>query len=1076
MNTSKPHLRLLIIAILLTTALTGCSPQAKKARWLERAERNFKAGEYDKAKIDYMAVLRIEPQNATAIQRLGLIWSEDGSALLALPYLMKTRELNPGDLVSRNKLANALVFMGDWGGARQEAIAILRQAPSNGEALLVLAETARTPEQLAELEQELQAFPAKGAAEFHLTAAAIALRKNDQATARTELQQAVAADPKSSVAHIALGSFARERKDIAKAGEEFKAAADVSPVRSSARIKYAEFLLATGASDQAKALLNELTRKAPDYLPAWQILSQAALSEKNYKDALALLDNVFSRDPQNLDARVLQANILLVTGEPKKALEFLEKLDSAYNGKIPGVKFQVARAALANNNRAQAETALNQAIAANPNYADAILALTELNLRFGQAEPAAAAMTDLLKKRPELPQTRLLLSGAFQLLGRLDDAAGVLQEQIRIWPADARAHVLLSLIFRQQNKMSEARQALEKALQITPKDIAIFAQLVDLDLAEKKFDAAFQRARELMEKQPDSARVQFLEAKVFFAQKDYPAAEAALQKTLSLDPNLPEAYDLLVRTYLASNRLPEAAKELEGALAKHPDNAQKAMTLALVREKMKDFQGAADAYEKVLAVKPDFVPALNNLAYLYAEHLNQPQKAVEIARKARTAQPDDPSVADTLGWALFKQQDYPQALALLQESAAKLTTVPEVQFHLGMARYMMGQADAAKAAFEQALKAPADFAGKEEAQRRLALLKAGAGQQTLSRDALEKLLAEQPADIVGWMRLGEMYEAEKNLPKAAEAYERARQLNPNLLAANLKLAQFNAGFLQNKEKALDLAKKARELAPNDPAVAGTLGAIVLRAGNYQWAYSLLQDAAREKSADASVLHSLAWAAYSLGKVAEARQAMQKASAAAVPDSPEKKDVDNFLALTVIEENPSQVGPVEQRIKNTLDAQPDYVPALMGRAALQVQRGDAAQAAATYAEILRRYPDFAPAQRELAAAYSHSPDSLGKASELAARARKSLPDDAQLARILAEISFKRKEFGYAIQLFQESARKQPLDAVALYQLGIAELETTKTADGLNHLRGALAAGLDNASAADAQRRIAEAQKK
>ena len=156
------------------------------------------------------------------------------------------------------------------------------------------------------------------------------------------------------------------------------------------------------------------------------------------------------------------------------------------------------------------------------------------------------------------------------------------------------------------------------------------------------------------------------------------------------------------------------------------------MTLALVREKMKDFQGAADAYEKVLASKADFVPALNNLAYLYAEHLNQPKKAVEIARKARTAQPADPSVADTLGWALFKQKDYPQALALLQESAEKLTTSPLVQFHLGMARYMMGQPDAAKAAFEQALKAPADFTGKEEAQRRLALLKTGADQQALS--------------------------------------------------------------------------------------------------------------------------------------------------------------------------------------------------------------------------------------------------------------------------------------------------------------------------------------------------------
>ena len=116
------------------------------------------------------------------------------------------------------------------------------------------------------------------------------------------------------------------------------------------------------------------------------------------------------------------------------------------------------------------------------------------------------------------------------------------------------------------------------------------------------------------------------------------------------------------------------------------------MTLGLVREKMKDFPSAAVAYEKVLARSPDSVPALNNLAYLYAEHLNEPQKAVELARKARNEQPGDASVADTLGWALFKQRDYPQALVFLQEAGEMLGTNPDVQFHLGMASLHDGAA------------------------------------------------------------------------------------------------------------------------------------------------------------------------------------------------------------------------------------------------------------------------------------------------------------------------------------------------------------------------------------------------
>ena len=80
---------------------------------------------------------------------------------------MKTRELNSGDLVSRKKLASALASVGNWGEAKKEATEILRQAPSDGEALLTLAETPRAPEQLQEVKQELNAFPAKNTPEFH---------------------------------------------------------------------------------------------------------------------------------------------------------------------------------------------------------------------------------------------------------------------------------------------------------------------------------------------------------------------------------------------------------------------------------------------------------------------------------------------------------------------------------------------------------------------------------------------------------------------------------------------------------------------------------------------------------------------------------------------------------------------------------------------------------------------------------------------------------------------------------------------------------------------------------------------
>ena len=186
-------------------------------------------------------------------------------------------------------------------------------------------------------------------------------------------------------------------------------------------------------------------------------------------------------------------------------------------------------------------------------------------------------------------------------------------------------------------------------------------------------------------------------------------------------------------------------------------------------------------------------------------------------------------------------------------------------------------------------------------------------------------MQEHPADVIAWLQLAEAREAVDDLPKAAEAYEKARQLNPNLLQANLKLAQLNAGVLQNREKALALAKKARELAPNDLGVTATLGRIALQAGNYQWAYSLLQDAAREKGEGAAVSHDLAWAAYDLGKVAQARDTMQKVRATGTADSLERDDAEISLAFTLIEKEPRQLSVIAPRIEPTLQSRADYLP-------------------------------------------------------------------------------------------------------------------------------------------------------
>ena len=88
---------------------------------------------------------------------------------------------------------------------------------------------------------------------------------------RAQLKHALSLNPSSVEAHLALAKLYWRENDLATADREFKAAAELAPPRSPAHLIYAEFKVRTGATDEAKVRLKEITRKVPDSLTAWRL-------------------------------------------------------------------------------------------------------------------------------------------------------------------------------------------------------------------------------------------------------------------------------------------------------------------------------------------------------------------------------------------------------------------------------------------------------------------------------------------------------------------------------------------------------------------------------------------------------------------------------------------------------------------------------------------------------------------------------------------------------------------------------------------------------------------------------------
>src|SRR5262249_24982163 len=144
---------------------------------------------------------------------------------------------------------------------------------------------------------------------------ALEFRHNNQAGAESEFKAAVNLDPKSSEAHAVLGAFYWSRNDLKEADQAFKTAVELAPPRSPVRLRYADFLLKTGANAEAKKVLEETNQKLPDYLPPRVLLMKMACAERQDEACATRVKNVLSQDSINYDALFQDGLLNLAKGD-----------------------------------------------------------------------------------------------------------------------------------------------------------------------------------------------------------------------------------------------------------------------------------------------------------------------------------------------------------------------------------------------------------------------------------------------------------------------------------------------------------------------------------------------------------------------------------------------------------------------------------------------------------------------------------------------------------------------------------------------------------------------------------------
>lgn len=645
-----------------------------------RARIALEQGNLERAKQELQEVLAADRSFAPAQRLLGAIYTLENQFDLAEMYLRPVVVANPDDLFARRLLATVLLAR----NRPAEALPLLENvtAPDEesrealltmmGQASLQLGDVARA---ISIFREGSKAYPDNPLFELGLGLTMLAEGRTDEAS--EVLRQVRGAEVDATrAAFLTIVYMQKGQADEAMASARSVVAK--FPDQAWSHNLLGSVLMATGQFAEARQVVGKAVELDPKDAAALANLARVEELLGNPAAAAVAWQRILDKDPTNADAAFWLARLELDQGNVPKALKVLEPFQKTSSR----ARLLVGSILLDRGATAEVRKLAGQIARDEPKNAEVwnLLGLTDLST--GSPDDAIVNFGKAIELRPNGALYRVNLARAYMVAGN-DKAAS--------------------------EAMAAARQLEPGLLQLQSLEFIRLARRGQLAEARKVLDGI--RAAKLGDETLHDA----MEAELLVAEKKPAAAADLYQKAYGQKPNL----DLAVKAW-NSRKLASGTGDPALLLdwqKRNPADPRAARALGdalLADDKVAE---AEAAYEKVLALAPDDLATINNLAWLYQERGDR--RAVQLGDRAARLAPESAPILDTAGWAQLRLGDRQRGLTLIRRAASLEPTDRDIQYHLAVALVETGQPAEGKRILAALVESTDAFASRAAAEQML---------------------------------------------------------------------------------------------------------------------------------------------------------------------------------------------------------------------------------------------------------------------------------------------------------------------------------------------------------------------